>query len=86
MPKIEDTQMVYNENAYIKSKDEINQKASALTLSFEPQDIKYIIIKHDSEITEFINVLRSAKGKFSYNEVDRLTTRIITTEQILSDF
>jgi len=57
-----------------------------LRLCFTPDDITYIIIKEESEIKEFIKILREAKGKYSYDQVDRLTTRIITTEQIRSDF
>lgn len=57
-----------------------------LHLDFEPNDIKYIIIENDSEIAEFISFLRVAKGKrYNYNDVERLTTRILTTEQILND-
>jgi len=86
VPGKEDTQIVYSELYYNKSKEEINAKANLLKLPFVPTDIKYIIIKHENEINEFINVLKKAKGKFSYDEVDRLVTRIITTEQILTDF
>ena len=55
-------------------------------LEFEPNDIKYIIINDDSEISEFIEHLRSVKSKkYSPDEIDRLTTRILTSEQINSD-
>lgn len=58
----------------------------ALRLRFEPNDIKYIIIKDDSEIAEFVDHLRRAKGNnYSYHDVERLTTRLLTTEQIMSD-
>lgn len=56
-------------------------------LKFEPNDIKYIIIKDDSEISEVINHLRQANGKkYTFDEIERLTTRILTTEQIMGDF
>lgn len=62
-------------------------KVDALRLQFEPNDIKYIIIKDDSEISEFISHLRGVKGgKYLFNDVDRLSSRILTTEQIRSDF
>lgn len=58
-----------------------------LVLDFEPNDIKYIIINSEDEIPEFISILRNAKGqKFSYQDVERLTTRFITVEQIKTDF
>ena len=56
-------------------------------LEFEPNDIRYVIIKHDSEIHEFVDHLRTAKeNKYSKGDIDRLTTRILTTEQIRQDF
>jgi len=55
-------------------------------LEFEPNDIRYVIIKNDSEIHEFVNHLRSAKrNKYSEHDIDRLTTRILTAEQIRED-
>jgi len=55
-------------------------------LVFEPNDIRYVIIKDDSEIREFVEHLRNAKGgKYSQHDIDRLTTRILTTEQIRQD-
>lgn len=63
-----------------------NEKASKIQLNFAPEDIKYIFIKSDSEITEFIRHLDDAKGaNYSKREVERLTTRIITTEQLTKD-
>jgi hypothetical protein len=56
-------------------------------LTFGPNDIKYIIIKDDAEIGDVIALLRRAKGKnFTLDEIERLTTRILTTEQIMGDF
>ncbi|MGY4040623.1 abortive infection system antitoxin AbiGi family protein [Aeromonas hydrophila] len=55
-------------------------------LEFTPNDIKYIIIENDSEISEFVDLLRRAKGnRYSYNDIERLMTRILTTEQIVTD-
>jgi len=63
-----------------------DSKLVDLRLDFNPEDIKYIIIADDSEISEFIDHLRRAKGKkYSLNEIERLTTRILTVEQIKSD-
>ena len=57
-----------------------------LRLEFEPNDIKYIIINDDSEITEFISHLRGVKGKtYKFHDVERLTTRILTAQQIIDD-
>ncbi len=65
----------------------LNQQVSNLRLNFEPNDIKYIIIRKDDEIEEFIKAIRSSRGKvFSQIDTERLTTRIVTSDQILGDF
>ena len=70
-----------------EKKREFNEKIIHLRLEFEPSDIKYIVINDESEISEFIDILRKSKGKkYSLHDVERLLTRIITTEQILTDF
>jgi hypothetical protein len=75
-----------------KATYEINQEKYSMIynndrLKFEPNDIKYIIIKDDSEIKEIISHLRNAKGRnYSYDDIERLTTRILTIEQIMGDF
>lgn len=55
-------------------------------LAFEPDDIKYIIIESDDEISDFLDFLRKVKGKtYSYHNIERLMTRILTAEQIFTD-
>jgi hypothetical protein len=73
---------------YVCSHDECNKiDLSEYLLTFEPEDIQYIIIKDEEEISEFLQVLRNAKGnKYSLHDVERLMTRIITVEQINNDF
>ena len=67
-------------------KQEATSAISEMRLKFEPKDIKYIFIRDDSEISEFIRHLDDSKGaNFSKREVEVLTTRIITTEQIYAD-
>lgn len=67
-------------------KTKMNDKVSKLRLTFQPKDIKYIIVNDETEISEFIEVLRKSKAKHSLEDIERLITRIITTEQILTDF
>lgn len=67
-------------------KEAANASLAYLRLTFDPDDIKYIIIKTDDEIREFVEHLRSAKGdKYSLRQIERLTTRLLTTEQIHTD-
>lgn len=64
-----------------------NQKLAGERLLFEPKDILYIIVKKESEIDEIIKHIRSVKGiNYTANEVDRLTSRILTCERIFNDF
>jgi len=81
-------QMAINTIAYKteEQKSQINKGIENLRLHFEPNDIKYIIIEREGEISEFVEILKKSKGnKYSYNDVERLMTRIITTEQIKTD-
>jgi hypothetical protein len=71
----------------VEKKEIANRELSDLRLLFDPNDISYIIIENESEISEFIDVLRKSKSKkYSMDDVERLMTRMITTEQILTDF
>ncbi|MBC7750940.1 MAG: hypothetical protein H7Z73_04360 [Candidatus Saccharibacteria bacterium] len=68
------------------NKEETIESAQKLRLNFEPNDIKYIIIENDEEIPEFIEHVRSTKGKkYTHADIERLTTRILTSEQIKTD-
>jgi hypothetical protein len=71
----------------VEKKNTENKKLEHLELFFEPNDISYVIIEKESEISEFIDVLRKSKAKkYAMEDVERLMTRMVTTEQILSDF
>ena len=87
VPKKEDATMVVTGKRYSDNKRIYNDKIQNLRLGFDPTDISYVIIKEDSEISEFIDVLKKAKGKkYSYEKVERLVTRLITVDQIIHDF
>jgi hypothetical protein len=82
----EDFKMFVGEDYYQKNADEVNKPLRPIRLEFEPNDIKYIIINDDSEIGEFVDHLRRVKGKnYSLHDIERLTTRIFTTDQIKTD-
>ena len=68
-----------------EKKQSHNQRVSHLRLSFQPDDIKYLIIEKDEEISELIEHLKNVKGKFDTRTRERLTSRILTSDQILSD-
>ena len=89
VPTREQCQILVNSRSYRIPlvKERLNSEAATIKLEFEPADIKYVIIKDDSEVSDFIQILKTAKGKkYYYDDVERLTTRLITVEQIKSDF
>ena len=58
-----------------------------IKLSFNANDIKYIIINDDNQINNMIEELGDIKGsRYDSKTVDRLVSRIITVKQIKNDF
>jgi hypothetical protein len=96
VPRLSDIGYDITQKPYrLMREDYLNQeiKASAdqqlsehVKLSFEPDDIKYLIVREESEIVDMISNIRKIKDKYSSNTIDLLTSRIISAEQILSDF
>jgi hypothetical protein len=81
-----DCSMLIGAKNFNAVKQVVEEKVKPLRLEFEPNDIKYIIVSKDDEIEEFLDIMGSAKRKYAHEDVKRLNTRIITTDQILSDF
>ena len=67
-------------------KTKYNQQINHLRLSFQPEDIKYLIVENDDDILELINHLNTVKNNFTLDIKKRLTSRILTLEQIINDF
>lgn len=64
-----------------------NNKLKKHSLKFNPEDIKYIFVKDESEIHSMIEALRQIKGKrFDKKTLDILASKILTTKQIEEDF
>jgi hypothetical protein len=74
-----------DEIATSKQKSNFNQKVSHLRLQFQPDDIKYLIVEKDSDINSLITHLRQVKNRFSPDTIDRLSSRILTYQQIEKD-
>ncbi len=62
-----------------------NNKINHLRLYFNPDDIKYLIVKNEDDINELINHLPKVKGRFDPNIRKRLASRILTAYQIFND-
>ncbi|WP_405352268.1 abortive infection system antitoxin AbiGi family protein [Nonlabens sp. Asnod3-H03] len=67
-------------------KQSYNNRIRHLNLSFQPDDIKYLIVEKDDDILDLIEHLNVAKEIFDSDTKKRLTSRIITLEQIINDF
>jgi len=73
------------------SDEQIKRKNDLLKeypLKFEPNDIKYIIIKSENErkdVIKKISEIKSSKS-YSFEDIQLLTSKIITVEQINEDF
>jgi len=66
-------------------KNKLNQSIEYIRLEFMPEDIRYLIVERESEILDLIDHLKSVKGRFGSNILKRLTSRILTAEQIDKD-
>jgi len=76
----------FEEDDYKRAKELLNKKNKFESLDFEPDDVTYIIIKKEDERNRLINKIESTKSKYSLEQVKRLTSRIISVEQLKSDF
>lgn len=78
------------EKDYAKALEDLNRsiiEGESLRLSFQPNDIKFIIVKHENEILSMIDkVINIKRDKFSYKDVQILTTRIISMDSIKENF
>lgn len=69
-----------------QEKAEYNQQLNHLKLSFQPDDIKYLIVKAEKDIDGLIEHLQQVKGGiFTPEIVSRLSSRILTADQIKND-
>lgn len=68
-------------------RDANNSLAEISRISFEPNDIKYLIVRCEDEIVPLIENIERIKGKkYSLHDVRLLASRLISSEQIKSDF
>lgn len=70
----------------IELKRDSNQSIEYERLQFGPDDINYIIIKTEKERDSIIARLPQIKDGHDKNSVARLSSRIISVQQIKSDF
>jgi len=74
----EDPEKIKDANKHLWSQD---------TIQFKPNDVKYLIVKLDKEILDLIKKVEELKGKrYSFDDIKLLSSRVISAEQIRSDF
>ena len=54
-------------------------------LSFQPDDIRYLIVKNDNDIDQLLGYLQKVKSRFPEETIRRLSSRILTADQINKD-
>ena len=69
----------------VEQKKKANNSLSHVRLKFNADDINYIFVREENEISEFINIIRDSQASEAYISVERLMSRIITSEQIKTD-
>lgn len=70
---------------YENNKSYWNSKLDNIRLKLKARDIKYIIIRDESELKQTINFIKSFLKRKYPTLQDKLISRIFTSEQILSD-
>ncbi len=55
-------------------------------ISFEPSDIRYVVVADESEILPMIAEIEGIKAKYSADEIKLLCSRIVAASQIATDF
>jgi len=73
----------YNDSNALEQHNQ-STKAKAL-LAFSPSDIKYIFVRHDSEIPLLFDFINSNMDRFSAADLKILTSRIVSLQSISAD-
>jgi len=60
--------------------------AKQYPLTFEPDDIKYIIVEKEAQILSIIEAVEDIKDRFDESMIKKMTSRILTKDQIVEDF
>jgi hypothetical protein len=69
-----------------EQKNNANKTLEHIRITFDPDDINYIFLEDEKEIPQFIQIIREANSSKTFHSVERLLTRIMTTDQIKTDF
>lgn len=68
-----------------EKKIELNKTVADILVDYTVDDIAYLIVAADGDIEVLVDVLSKNKKGFSAEQINRLTSRILTSEQIRND-
>jgi hypothetical protein len=85
--KLDGAEFSINLTSYKEDRNKYNKKIDNLRFTFEAKNISYIIVDKTSEIPKVINILRSDyASRCTAQQLDILFSKIVSTDQILSDY
>lgn len=85
--QLKGSRRVINTNEYLEDKVNFNQEVSSIILPFEAKELSYVIVKTNDEIPEMVRFLRETfSDRITALGLEILLTRVISAEQIVSDF
>ena len=76
---------------YVKEYEKFKKKnpkkphITNISLKFKPEDIQYIIVENESDITKILKFLSEIDGWSSHKKIQLLFTKILTSTQIYQD-
>lgn len=80
-------QFFINEKVFLNDREKLNEYMKKnFKLNFEPEDIKYIIVKDEKDVIHIQDQITKIFSNVGYQQVQLLSTRILTVKQILEDF
>lgn len=88
-PELDSTPMIIPDRKYKtdKQKADANKLVDSIYLKFSPDDIKYLLIKKEEELPDMLHYIEKLYGKeYSSETIKRLSSRILTVDQIKTDF
>jgi hypothetical protein len=80
---------LFTEDQYKKERAKISDKKIKfpVNLMFIPDDVKFIIVKKDSQLLDMINRINRIKSAtYTSDQLKVLSTRLISSEHLLEDF
>lgn len=88
VPPFSETNSLY---AFVPAKkmqtksDKIMYNKKIKDLRFEPDDIQYLVVKDENDIIPLLTHLKTVKLRFDDATIRRLSSRILTSKQIIDD-